>query len=48
MHETKVEESHYRSANGFEYEETKVVYDVDEQGRPLRVSKIEKTKKFEE
>lgn len=43
---SEVEESHYKMANGFEYEETKVIYDTDDEGHPLRVSKIEKTKKF--
>lgn len=40
-----VENAMFKAALGHEYEETKIVYDVDENGRPAKISKIEKTKK---
>lgn len=40
-----VENSQFKAACGYDYEETKVVYDVDDKGKPSKVSKVEKMKK---
>ena len=40
-HVAEVENAHAKSALGFTYEERKVCYDVDKEGKPTRVTKIE-------
>jgi transcriptional regulator with XRE-family HTH domain len=42
----EIENAHYKSAKGYEYEERRVVYDCDDNGKPLpKPSRIEVTKK---